>query len=211
MSQNEAGGSRGRWLLGAGLALAFAAGSWFVMSGGSPTADSTDPKDELPEARGAAIQHAAPPTDLAPPPNAGRPAEPAVPVVEVERVSAPPSESAPPEDDEPEQGDGDGPEEAPFAIPQVESRVEREMSFAEKAGQTHVMITRIDERASRVEARLAEARQAGDTADVHLQEMLLMRLRQRSTQLTQQAAHEEEEAANAQEEEPGEAPPSDAP
>jgi 3'-phosphoadenosine 5'-phosphosulfate (PAPS) 3'-phosphatase len=85
------------------------------------------------------------------------------------------------------------------------------MSFAEKAGQTRVMVTRVRERASRVEARLAEARRSGDAADIHLQEVLLQRLRQRTTQLAQQAEHEEEQAVQEASEASEEAEPSSEP
>ncbi|NOY93486.1 MAG: hypothetical protein GXP55_20065, partial [Deltaproteobacteria bacterium] len=147
----------------------------------------------LPGASRAPADLPAAPTNLPPPPDAER--APDTHEAALMDTAAPPTPT-PPVDDEPVQGDGDGPEEAPFAIPQVESRVEREMSFAEKAGQTRIMVTRVRQRAERVEARLAEARQSGDADDVHLQEMLLMRLQRRTQQLTQQAAYEQEQATD---------------
>lgn len=191
MNQPEAMSRAGMWAALV-LLLAVIAGVWvFTRSPATPAA-STDPKDATAAAEHAAVPStASPPANLPPAPDAGQANAEAV-----QRAEAlPPLPPAPPPvDDAPNQGDGNGAEVAPFAIAHVESRGEREMTFAEKAIQTRTMVARLTERTERVEAQLAEARRSGDAEQTHLQEVMLTRLRQRAQQLTQDATRLEAQA-----------------
>lgn len=76
------------------------------------------------------------------------------------------------------------------------SRVERTMSAGELAYQTERMVTALEDRATRVQHRLEQARQEGDADEVRRQEMIHWRLISRVATLNEEAdelSHEAEQ------------------
>lgn len=175
------------------LAAVVLAGAGYWALGAQPD----DSEDAKAEGRVAPTeQHAAPPENL-PAPEVRAALGPTEPPGELDVVDPPeaahderPDASVAAAYDEHPWDEADaGPEEhAPGAVMRLVSRVESEMSAADRALQTAGIGRRLTERAARVEARLEQARAAGDEQEVHRQEVLLGRLRLRAEELEARAA-----------------------